>query len=283
MQKILVVGKTGQLAQAIAANRGPWEYEFLGREKADLSDPDQLAEKVRSQDFDLLINTAAYTAVDKAEEEEELAIKVNGEAPGLLAKICAEKGAVMIHISTDYVFGLGWNRPLREDDPTDPINAYGRSKWEGEEAIRMALNEHIIIRTSWLYGLSGHNFPKTMLHLVESRKELKVVFDQVGNPTFANDLAAAIETICGGALKNAFGTYHFSNEGVCSWYDFAREIFHLSGKSVTLEPVTSDQFPTAAKRPHYSVLNKKKIKDTFGLKIRHWQDALADFHEKLNS
>ena len=283
MQKILVVGKTGQLAQAIASKKGTWEYEFLGRDEANLSDSDQLAQAIRSRDFNVLINTAAYTAVDKAEEERELATKINGEAPGVLAKICAEKGAVMIQISTDYVFGLNWNRPLQEDDPIDPINAYGRSKWEGEQAIRKELNEHIIIRTSWLYGLSGHNFPKTMLRLAESRKELKVVFDQVGNPTFAHDLAEAIKTICGSELKNSFGTYHFSNEGVCSWYDFARETLRKNHPEVALEPVTSDQFPTAAKRPHYSVLNKKKIKDTFGLEIRHWQDALADFLKKLDS
>lgn len=283
MQKILVTGKTGQLAQAISANKGPWEYEFLGRDEANLSNPDQLAEAIRARNFDVLVNTAAYTAVDKAEEEQELATIINAEAPGILAKICAEKGAVMIHISTDYVFGLDWNRPLREDDPTEPINAYGKSKWEGEEAIRKELSEHIIIRTSWLYGLSGHNFPKTMLRLAKDRNELKVVFDQVGNPTFADDLAEALNHICQSDLKNAYGTYHFSNEGVCSWYDFARETLRKNHNHVALEPVTSDQFPTAARRPHYSVLNKKKIKNTFGLKIRHWQDALADFLEKLDS
>jgi len=283
MQKILVTGKTGQLAQAISANKGPWEYEFLGRDEANLSNLDQLAEAIRARNFDVLVNTAAYTAVDKAEEEQELATIINAEAPGILAKICAEKGAVMIHISTDYVFGLDWNRPLREDDPTEPINAYGKSKWEGEEAIRKELSEHIIIRTSWLYGLSGHNFPKTMLRLAKDRNELKVVFDQVGNPTFADDLAEALNHICQSDLKNAYGTYHFSNEGVCSWYDFARETLRKNHNHVALEPVTSDQFPTAARRPHYSVLNKKKIKNTFGLKIRHWQDALADFLEKLDS
>jgi dTDP-4-dehydrorhamnose reductase len=283
MQKILVIGKTGQLAQAISVNKGPWEYKFIGRNTADMSNLDQLAEVIRAHNFDVLINTAAYTAVDKAEEERDLATKINGVAPGILAKICADKGAVMIHISTDYVFGLNWNRPLREDDPTDPINAYGRSKWEGEEAIRKELNEHIIIRTSWLYGLSGHNFPKTMLRLAKDRKELKVVFDQVGNPTFADDLALAIQHICESELKGKYGTYHFSNEGVCSWCDFARETLRKNHGHVALEPVTSDQFPTAAKRPHYSVLNKKKIKDTFGLKIRHWQDALADFLEKIDS
>jgi dTDP-4-dehydrorhamnose reductase len=283
MQKILVVGKTGQLAKAIAANMGPWEYEFLGRGEADLSNSDQLSEAIRSRDFNILINAAAYTAVDKAEEERELATKINGEAPGILAKICAEKGAVLVHISTDYVFGLNWNRPLREDDPVAPINMYGQSKWEGEEAIRKELDQHIIIRTSWLYGLSGHNFPKTMLRLAESRKELKVVFDQVGNPTFAKDLALALHQVCQGKLNGKYGTYHFSNEGVCSWYDFARETLRKNHPEVVLKPVTSDEFPTAAKRPHYSVLNKKKIKDTFGLNIRHWQDALADFLEKLDS
>ena len=283
MQKILVTGKTGQLAQAISANKGPWEYEFLGRDEANLSNLDQLAEAIRARNFDVLVNTAAYTAVDKAEEEKELATIINAEAPGILAKICAEKGAVMIHVSTDYVFGLDWNRPLREDDPTEPINAYGKSKWEGEEAIQKELSEHIIIRTSWLYGLSGHNFPKTMLRLAKDRNELKVIFDQVGNPTFADDLAEALNHICQSDLKNTYGTYHFSNEGVCSWYDFARETLRKNHADVALEPVTSDQFPTAAQRPHYSVLNKKKIKDTFGLEIRHWQDALADFLEKLDS
>lgn len=283
MKKILVTGKTGQLAQAISVNKGPWEYEFLGRDEANLSNLDQLAEAIRARNFDVLVNTAAYTAVDKAEEEKELATIINAEAPGILAKICAEKGAVMIHVSTDYVFGLDWNRPLREDDPTEPINAYGKSKWEGEEAIQKELSEHIIIRTSWLYGLSGHNFPKTMLRLAKDRNELKVIFDQVGNPTFADDLAEALNHICQSDLKNTYGTYHFSNEGVCSWYDFARETLRKNHNHVALEPVTSDQFPTAARRPHYSVLNKKKIKNTFGLEIRHWQDALADFLEKLDS
>lgn len=283
MQKILVIGKTGQLARAISTNRGPWEYEFLARNEADLSNLEQTAVALRARQFDILINTAAYTAVDKAEDESELATIINGEAPGILANICAEKDAKLVHISTDYVFGMDWNRPLLENDPTDPINAYGQSKWEGEEAIRKKLEEHIIIRTSWLYGLSGQNFPKTMLRLAENLDKLKVVYDQVGNPTFADDLAIAIRHICGSELEGKYGTYHYSSEGVCSWYDFARAIFRLSGKSVEVQPVTSDQFPTAAKRPYYSVLNKKKIKDTFGVEIRHWQDAIADFIEKLDS
>jgi len=283
MQKILVVGKSGQLAQAISENKGPLSYHFLDRSEIDLSRSDLVADVIRNVEFDILINAAAYTAVDKAEEEIQLATKINTEGPEILARVCAEKNAVMIHISTDYVFGSGWNKPLTENDPTDPINAYGLSKWKGEEAIRKTLKEHIIIRTSWLYGLSGQNFPKTMLRLAESRIEIKVVYDQVGNPTFADDLAKATTTICQADLVGKYGTYHFSNEGVASWYDFAREIFRLTGKEVSIEPVTSDQFPTAAVRPHFSVLNKKKIKDTFGFKIRHWQDALADFLEKLDA
>ncbi len=283
MQKILVVGKSGQLAQAISNNRGPFEYEFLNRHEADLAEISDLKEALSAKDFDILINAAAYTAVDKAEEEKALSMTINAEAPKAMAKICAEKDAIMIHISTDYVFGSGWNRPLTEDDPTEPINSYGQSKWEGEEAIRSILGKHLIIRTSWLYGLSGHNFPKTMLRLAESRNELKVVFDQIGNPTFADDLAEAIRIICESNLNGTFGTYHFSNEGVCSWYDFAREVLKERHADVEIFPVTSEEFPTAARRPHFSVLNKKKIKDTFGLKIRHWQEALADFLEKLDT
>ena len=281
MKKILVLGKNGQLAQAIDQNRGPWKYEFLDKDDIDLSNPKGIAKALEGNDFDILINAAAYTAVDKAESEIELCQAINAIAPGELASLCQDRRAVLIHISTDYVFSNDWNRPLEEDFPADPINEYGKSKWLGEEVIRKYLKSHIIIRTSWLYGLAGHNFPKTMLRLAESRDELNVVFDQVGNPTFADDLAVAIREICASDLGiKSFGTYHFSNEGVCSWYDFAREILGSSRQHVLVNPVTSEEFPTPAKRPNYSVLNKKKIKDTFELKIRHWKDALADFLEK---
>jgi dTDP-4-dehydrorhamnose reductase len=255
----------------------------MEKPEIDLSKPDELGELLRNRDFDCLINAAAYTAVDQAEEEYEVALRINGVSPGIMAEVCKEKEAPFIHISTDYVFAHDWNRPLKEDDPVNPLNAYGRSKLKGEESIRAALPKHVIIRTSWLYGIEGHNFPKNMLRLAENRDQINVVFDQVGNPTFAADLARAIRDICASGLNQShqFGTFHYSNEGVCSWYDFARYTLNKKFPQVEVNPVTSDQFPTPARRPNYSVLNKKKIKDTFGLKIRHWQDALDDFLENI--
>jgi len=282
MLKILVLGSSGQLGQAIENNKGPWNYEFLHRNDINLTDPNQIWVALETRSFDILINAAAYTDVDKAESDTALCRAINTMASEQIALICKNKGAVMIHISTDYVFGSHWNIPLAEDFATNPINEYGKSKWLGEEAIRNNLNEHLIIRTSWLYGLTGKNFPKTMINLAKTRDELKVVFDQIGNPTFTEDLAVAIRSICSSGLNQDehFGTFHFSNEGVCSWYDFATAILKNNYPHVSIQPVTSEEFPTPAKRPNYSVLNKKKIKNTFDLKIRHWQDALTDFIDK---
>ena len=284
MQNIATIGKTGQLGRALASRIDTKNWQFFGIDEVDLSKPESFSQFLREQSFDILINAAAYTAVDKAETEKEMADQINGEAVGMLAKICAEKNAVLIHISTDYVFAGGWNRPLEETFETDPINHYGKSKWLGEELVRKELDSHIIIRTSWLYGDEGHNFPRTMLRLASQKKDLNVVYDQVGNPTYANDLAEAIVSIC--KLKpqksQQFGTFHYSNEGVCSWYDFAIATLKEKYPETRVSPVTSEEFPTPAARPHYSVLNKKKIKDTFGIEIRHWQDALADFLNKID-
>jgi dTDP-4-dehydrorhamnose reductase len=283
MQKIAVIGKTGQLAQALSSLENKENWIFFGRDEVDLSKSSELLAFLRDQSFDALINTAAYTAVDKAEEEKSIADQINGEAVGLMAKVCAEKKAVFIHVSTDYVFDGKANRPLREDQKTNPINHYGKSKLLGENLIQKQLDQHIIIRTSWLYGDQGHNFPKTMLKLASQHKKLNVVFDQVGNPTYAADLAAVIDHICSieSLTSKQFGTFHYSNEGVCSWYDFAVAAIKKHHPKTQIFPVTSEEFPTPASRPPYSVLNKKKIKDSFGITTRHWQDALTDFLEKL--
>lgn len=282
MRKILVIGKSGQLGQAISKHEGPWSYRYLDRESLNLENRDTIAEVLNQHDFNILINAAAYTAVDRAEEEKDKAWLINAAAPEEMAKICHEKDALLIHISTDYVFGEDTNRPLQENDEVNPVNHYGVTKLRGEEAIRKHAKKHIILRTSWLYGLTGKNFPKTMLDLSSKRDDIQVVYDQVGNPTFADDLAVTIREICDRDDEEmAYGTFHYSNEGVCSWYDFAIAIFDLNRRNVRVTPVTSEAFPTAAKRPPYSVLNKKKIKDTFGIEIRHWRTALAEFCEQL--
>jgi len=280
----LILGKSGQLGMALSNTEGLHDCEYLGREDLDLENRDAIEAVLAEKEFDILINAAAYTSVDLAEEEKDRAWLINAAAPEEMAEICRKKDALLIHISTDYVFGEHSNRPIRENDEVDPINHYGATKLLGEESIRKNLNRHIIIRTSWLYGLTGKNFPKTMLELSESKEELKVVYDQIGNPTFADDLASAIATICNSEISDdIYGTYHYSNEGVCSWFDFALSVFEMNQRKIRVLPVTTDLFPSAAKRPPYSVLNKKKIKDTFGIEIRHWRTALAAFSERIRS
>lgn len=284
MSRILVIGKSGQLASALGRLTAVASWAFIDRKAMDLSQIDAIEAVLSAHPFDILINTAAYTAVDDAEDDPETAEKVNAAAPGIMARHCQRKGAVFIHISTDYVFGGSRARPFREGDDTQPLGVYGHTKLAGEEAVRVHCPRHIIIRTSWLYGPIGHNFLLTMLKLADTRKELQVVFDQVGAPTLADDLALAIlrvvEVVEHG--DNHFGTFHYANEGVASWFDFAHAIFALSGKKMIITPVTSDAFPTKASRPAYSVLHKQKIKDTFDIQIRHWRDALAACLDEMN-
>ncbi len=281
--EILVTGKSGQLGKALSRNEATASWRFLDRNGLDLNAPGLLEQALGSEQFDVLINTAAYTAVDRAEDEEEAAHTVNAKAVEAMAEACQKRGAALIHISTDYVFAGERALPAREDDQAAPIGVYGRSKWAGEEAIRAYCPKHLIVRTSWLYGAEGHNFLKTMLRLAEQRESLKVVYDQVGTPTLVDDLAAVIVSMVQALEKGdkPYGTYHFANEGVASWYDFAQAIFALSGKSIQLSPVRSAAFPTKARRPAYSVLDKQKIKDTFGFEIRHWREALAACLEEM--
>ena len=272
---ILITGCNGQLGtemrmrlpNAIAA----------GHAELDITDSAAVARFVAEHNIDTIINCAAYTAVDLAEDEKDAAHRLNVDGPLNLAKT----GAKIIHISTDYVFdGMG-NRPYTPNDATNPVSVYGKTKLLGEQAVLDASDVAIIIRTSWVYSPYGKNFLKTMRKLGAERESLNVVFDQVGTPTYAGDLADAIVKILPQMNERNSGVYHFSNEGVCSWYDFATEIMNMSGLKCNVRPITSDQYPTRAVRPAYSVLDKSKIKRTFGLEINHWKKGLEKCISKL--
>ncbi|NEN24128.1 dTDP-4-dehydrorhamnose reductase [Cryomorpha ignava] len=281
MEKILVLGKDGQLGRALQAISKQGDWKFIDKDTLNLYETETILGKLEREDFDVLINCAAYTAVDKAEDESEIAQRINGAALAPIAEACRMKKAILIHLSTDYVYGEVLPVPLREDAETNPQSIYGQTKLSGEEAVRSILDRHIIIRTSWLYGSEGHNFLNTMLKLGATQDKFQVVYDQVGAPTFVEHLAGAIVDIVKMNISH-FGTFHYSNEGVCSWYDFAQAIFELTGKEVEIEPVNTDKFPTKAKRPNYSVLDKQKIKDTFGIHIPYWRNGLRACLHKMN-
>ena len=267
----LVVGANGQLGNEL---RGLLKdsAEYADRSELDITDRQAVLDFIKPEKYQAVINCAAYTAVDKAEDEEELAQKINVEGP----KNLALSGVPLVHISTDYVFDGQKYTPYKEDDGKNPQSVYGRTKLAGEQAVLAAANTAVIIRTAWLYSTFGNNFVKTMRRLGAERESLNVVFDQVGTPTYAKDLAQAIVEILPQIKVGSKGVYHFSNEGVCSWYDFAVEIMRQSGLDCKVLPIESHQYPTKAMRPFYSVLNKSKIKSDFGLKIRHWREALQD-------
>lgn len=281
MCKILVTGANGQLGSEIKTLQEKYpslEFIFTDVEDLDITDSVAIDLKLEASTPDFIINCAAYTAVDRAEDDLKMARKINALAPQLLAEACAKSGIKLIHVSTDYVFDGTAHIPYKEDAPTCPTSAYGITKLEGEQAVTGACSESIIIRTSWLYSSFGNNFVKTMLRLGSEREELGVIFDQIGTPTYARDLADAILTIVSklvsGACSDSWGIYHFSNEGVCSWYDFAREIFRQEGIRCKVKPIETLDYPTPAKRPHYSVMNKAKIKTTFDISIPHWTESL---------
>ena len=237
----------------------------------------QVRRFVENERIDAIVNCAAYTNVDKAEEEVETADRINREAVRNLAEAAKACDATLFHISTDYVFGGVGNTPFREEDPTAPLGMYGKTKLAGEEAIVASGCKHLVFRTAWLYSPYGRNFLKTMLQLTADKPELQVVFDQVGTPTCAADLARVIfDRIESGDYAGREGFYHFSNEGVCSWYDFAHEIAALAGHtSCKIRPCHSAEFPSKVQRPNFSVLDKTKIKTTFGIDIPHWRDSLV--------
>lgn len=277
---ILITGANGQLGHEMqrVAKDSPNTFVFTdvaeGYEKLDITNLEAIRNIVKTNAIDVIVNCAAYTNVDMAESNFEIANLLNNTAAANLATAMKETGGTLIHISTDYVFQGDRNTPCREDWPTNPLGIYGKTKLAGEQAIIATGCRHIIIRTAWLYSQWGKNFVKTMQNLTSSHDKLKVVFDQVGTPTFAGDLADVIAHIINTDQLDKTGIYHFSNEGVCSWFDFAKLICELSGNTCDIEPCYSEEFPSPVKRPHFSVLDKSKLKSTFGWKIPYWTDSL---------
>lgn len=276
---ILVTGSRGQLGSELQAIAGEypehtlWCYDLPD---LDITDTPALEAVCNRHAIDAIVNCAAYTAVDRAEEEEQLAFQVNAAGPASIAEVARQRGALFMHVSTDYVFDGTSSIPYTEEATPRPLGVYGRSKWEGEEAIRRISPSYIIVRTSWLYSNYGSNFVKTMLRLGEERDRLNVVFDQVGTPTYARDLARAIMAIIDRVEpgRRYGATYHFSNEGVCSWYDFALMALRIAGRDCRVFPIESREYPTPTRRPHYSVLNKSAIKRDWQLEIPHWIESL---------
>jgi len=284
MSKILIFGANGQLGtclKTVAEARGIDNIIFPGEGSANILDLEALSLVFKTEEPQFVINCAAYTAVDKAEDEQASAAAVNCEGAGNLAVLSQRHHATLIHISTDFVFEGSVPKLLDELDPTNPISVYGLTKLQGEQVIEKNLIAHYILRTSWLYSEHGNNFVKTMLKLSAGRDELKVIADQVGTPTYAIDLAEAIFTIIASGNK-AYGTYHYSNEGVTSWYDFAKTIFDLSNTNVKVLPIPTSEYPTKATRPAFSVMNKQKFKTTFNLEIPYWRDSLKRCMTALN-
>jgi dTDP-4-dehydrorhamnose reductase len=262
-----------RVASASSAN----EYIFKDVDDLDITDPEAVALDIHVNNYDVIVNCAAYTNVDKAEEQVDIAELINAKAVEYLAKAAKDNGVELIHISTDYVFGGNQNNtPCNEDQATNPTGAYGETKLHGEQAILGSGCDYVIIRTAWLYSEYGKNFVKTMLNLTSAKPSLKVVFDQTGTPTYAQDLADAIVNIVDNKkYEGNSGIYHFSNEGVCSWFDFTKMIQEYGGHTeCDVQPCYSSEFPSPVVRPAYSVLDKTKIKKTFGVKVPYWTDSL---------
>lgn len=277
---ILVTGANGQLGTHIRLSSAQSQHRYLFTDvgELDITDKAAVQQYVDSHCVDVVVNCAAYTDVNRAESDKEVADKVNHLAVRYLAEAMVERGGLLVHISTDYVFGGNCNNtPCGEDETPNPTGVYGLTKWKGEEAIAATNCRCVLLRTSWLYSEYGKNFCKTMLSLTDTKPGLSVVFDQVGTPTYAGDLAKAIVQILESDLAmGCEGLYHYSNEGVCSWYDFAKEIARQSGHtSCDIQPCHSDEYPSPVVRPSYSVLDKTKFKQTFGLRIPYWTDSLA--------
>lgn len=275
---ILVTGANGQLGnemRVVAGGQTALVCHFTDVAELDICDEQAVERFVVEGAIDCIVNCAAYTNVNKAEEDAVLCDRLNHLAPANLARVAARHRIGLVHVSTDYVFNGEHHVPYREDDATCPNSVYGTTKLAGEEAIRTIHPEAVIIRTAWLYSSFGNNFVKTMLRLGKEREELGVVFDQIGTPTYARDLARTIQHIVGSDIVP--GIYHYSNEGVCSWYDFTKAIFDLAGiTTCCLKPLHTDEYPTPVARPHYSVLDKTKIKQTYGVKVPHWMDSLRE-------
>jgi len=287
--RILITGSYGQLGNEIKdrAEKYPkWNFLFTDVDTLDISNKESVLSYFEKQQPDFVINAAAYTAVDKAENDRHTAKMVNADAPGYLAAASKKVNAGFIHVSTDYVFDGDNFQPYNENNFVNPKTFYGKSKLDGEQNCTSENSDSLIIRTSWLYSAYGNNFVKTMLRLGKERNELNVVYDQVGSPTYAGDLAQAILSIIEIAQNKSKifvpGIFHFSNEGAISWYDFAKSIFEISGLNCKVNPILSKEFKMDAPRPFYSVMDKSKIRNTYGLKIPYWKESLIFCLKKLN-
>jgi dTDP-4-dehydrorhamnose reductase len=279
MTNVLVTGSNGQVGSELQHLSKEYQYNFYftDRTSLDITNKEEIEKFVNTNLINIIINAAAYTAVDKAEEDEENANKVNHLAAKYLAEIANEHKIKLIHISTDYVFNGENFRPYTEDDRTNPNGVYGQTKLEGEKAMQSINPQNsIIIRTSWVYSSFGANFVKTMLRLGKERDSLGVIFDQVGTPTYARDLARAILEILPKIKNDKVAIYNYSNEGVLSWYDFSKEIMKMAKIDCQINPIETKAYPTPAKRPHYSLLNKSKIKEEFGIMIPYYKDSLDE-------
>lgn len=284
MARLLVLGANGQVGHELLRAETPAQLEIAGLTRSDLdvSDRDAFPRVLAERRPDIVVNAAAYTAVDKAESESERAIAVNRDAVGFLAEACREHNVPLLHISTDYVFDGTKDGPYREDDPVSPLGVYGRSKLEGEERLRATLDRHVILRTAWVFGAHGHNFVKTMLRLADTRDELSVVDDQRGCPTSAADIAAALLEVAAQASSGSavpWGTYHFASAGPTTWHGFATEIFRqreaLTGKRAPkVNAITTADYPTPAQRPANSVLACDKIREAFGIEQPNWRESV---------
>ena len=282
-KKILITGANGQLGHEMRnALKGNSRFECIFTDVAelDICNAEAVKQTIADNHIDYIVNCAAYTQVDKAEDNAELCRKINTDAVENLARAAADYGARMIHISTDYVFSGESFRPYEENDEPYPQSIYGRTKLEGEGLLTSFSNNAMIIRTAWLYSEFGNNFVKTMLRLAGEREELNVVSDQIGSPTYAGDLAHAIHQVIRHERWQP-GIYHFTNEGVASWYDFTKAIFDIAGKKTKVNPIRTSQYPTPAKRPLYSVLSKDKIKRNYGIEIPYWRDSLEKCLKEL--
>ena len=277
-KNVLVTGANGQLGNEMRrlGSVSPNNYIYTDVAELDITDKAAVMEFVAANSVDVIVNCAAYTNVDAAETNEDLAEKLNAEAPKNLAKVIKEVGGLLIQISTDYVFGKEpYNVPCREDQKGTPTGIYGMTKLYGEQRIQAVGCDYVIIRTAWLYSEFGKNFCKTMMNLTATKPQLKVVFDQVGTPTYAYDLAKAIEVVIAKFDGSQVGVYHYSNEGVCSWYDFTKMIAEYNGTTdCDIQPCHSNEFPSPVKRPSYSVLDKTKIKEMFDVEVPYWTDSL---------
>jgi dTDP-4-dehydrorhamnose reductase len=287
--KILVTGSKGQLGSelnVLSKSAGHHDFHFVDIDEMDLTKESAIRDYFERTHYDFIVNCAAYTAVDKAEEDINAAFLINGEAVRIIAEICHSKKIRLIHISTDYVFDGRGNELIEESAVTNPLSVYGKSKLQGEQHVLSQLPDAYVIRTAWVYSTFGKNFVKTIAALAQNKAELKVVNDQIGSPTYARDLASAIlqliESIC---LKHRDipGIYHFTNEGVISWYDLAYFIVQHYNYPCKVIAIPSEEYKTAAVRPKFSALNKKKIKETFGIEISHWHQSLVKCFDEMNA